>query len=73
MLKQMYLCHNGKRIQAAELEQIGGGLYIDSAGGCYLCVSEFLAANGFPIGVRIREALMEEAAQGFPEITCIEF
>lgn len=72
MLKRMYLYRSGKKAQAAELEQVGEGLYIDDAGGSYLCVSEFLAANGLPTTAEVREALVEEAAQGFPEIICIE-
>jgi hypothetical protein len=73
MLQQMYLCRNGKRIQTTGVERVGAGLYIDSAGVSYLCVSEFLAANGLPATAEICEALVEEAAQGFPDITCIEF
>jgi hypothetical protein len=73
MFQQMYLCRNGKRIRATGVERVGAGLYIDSAGNSYLCVSEFLAANGLSGTAEIREALVEEAAQGFPEITCIEF
>jgi hypothetical protein len=56
-----------------ELQRIDAGLYIDGAGGCYLCPSEFLVANGLPPAPEIRAALLEEITLGFPEIICIEF
>lgn len=59
--------------QPLELQRIDAGLYIDGAGGCYLCPSEFLAANGLSPAPEIRAALLEEIALGFPEIICIEF
>jgi hypothetical protein len=59
--------------QPLELQRIDAGLYTDGAGGCYLCPSEFLVANGLPPAPEIRAALLEEITLGFPEIICIEF
>ena len=61
------------RAETLDLQRIDAGLYVDGMGGCYLCVSEFLAANGLPPVPEIRAALLEEVALGFPEIICIEF
>ncbi len=55
------------------LQRLDAGLYVDEAGGCYLCVSEFLAAHRLPDAPEVREALLEEITLGFPEIICIEF
>lgn len=55
------------------LQRIDAGLYVDGVGGCYLCPSEFLIANGLLPVPEIRIALLEEIALGFPEIICIEF
>ena len=56
-----------------DLRRIEAGLYMDGAGGCYLCVSEFLAAQRLPNMPEVRDVLMEEISLCFPEITCIEF
>jgi len=56
-----------------ELQRIDAGLYVDGMGGCYLCPSEFLIANGLLPVPEILAALMEEIMLGFPEIICIEF
>lgn len=56
-----------------DLRPIAAGLYVDDAGGCYLCVSEFLAAQRLPDAPAVREVLLEEIALCFPEITCVEF
>jgi len=46
---------------------------VDDAGGCYICVSEFLRAQSLPDATEVREVLLEEISLCFPEITCIEF
>jgi hypothetical protein len=57
----------------AAFRQIAAGLYVDDAGGCYLCVIEFIAAQRLPDAPEVREVLLEEISLCFPEITCIEF
>lgn len=56
-----------------DLRPIAPGLYMDDAGGCYICVSEFLRAQSLPDAAEVREVLLEEISLCFPEITCIEF
>lgn len=56
-----------------DLTRIDAGLYVDPKGGCYLCISEFLEANGLPNVHALREVLLEEISLGFPEIACVEF
>ena len=55
------------------LRKIDVALYVDDAGGCYICVSEFLAAQRLPAAPEVREVLLEEISLCFPEFTCIEF
>jgi hypothetical protein len=57
----------------AEFRQIDPGLYVDDAGACCICISEFLAAHGIPDVLEIRQVLLEEIDLAFPEIICIEF
>ena len=57
----------------AGFRQIASGLYVDDAGGCYICIGEFIAANQLPDAPEVREVLLEEIIMDFPEITCIEF
>jgi len=59
--------------QPMDLRRIDAGLYVDGAGGWYLCISEFLAAQRLPDAPEVREVLLEEIDLCFPEITCIEF
>lgn len=54
------------------LRKIDAGLYVDGAGGCYLCISEFLAACQLPDVPAGRDAVLQEARLYFPEIVCIE-
>lgn len=55
------------------LRRIGGGLYVDNTGGCYIIISEFIAACQLPDVPAIREVLLEEINLCFPQFTCIEF
>ncbi len=54
------------------LRRIEAGLYVDGAGGCYLCISEFLAACQLPDVPAVRDAVLQEATLCFPEIVCIK-
>jgi len=62
-----------EKYSRAAFRPIAPGLYVDDAGGCYICVSEFLAAQRLPGAPAIREVLLEEISLCFPELTCIEF
>jgi len=68
MLEQMQ-----RRGKTMYLRRIDAGLYVDGAGGCYICVSQFLAAQRLPNMPAVREVLLEEISLCFPEFTCIEF
>jgi hypothetical protein len=57
----------------AHFRPIAPALYVDDAGGCYICVSEFLAAQRLPDAPEVREVLLEEISLCFPEIMCVEF
>ena len=67
MLKQNQPC--GRTLY---LRRIDAGLYVDGVGGCYLCISEFIAAYKLPDVPAVRDALLEEASLCFPEIVCVE-
>lgn len=54
------------------LGRIDAGLYVDGAGGCYLCISEFIAGCRLPDVPAVRNAVLQEATLCFPEIICIE-
>jgi len=73
MLKQKQPRGGSGNGQPMDLRRIDAGLYVDGAGGCYLCISEFLAAQRLPDMPAVREVLLEEISLCFPEITCIEF
>ena len=68
MLEQMQ-----RRGKTMYLRRIDTGLYVDDAGGCYICVSEFLAAQRLPDAPEVREVLLEEISLCFPEFTSIKF
>jgi len=55
-----------EKYSRAYLRPIAPGLYVDDAGGCYLCVSEFLAAQRLPDATEVREVLLEEDRPLFP-------
>jgi hypothetical protein len=73
MFKQKQPHRKSRGVQPMDLRRIDAGLYVDDADGCYLCISEFLAAQRLPDVPEIREVLLEEIDQCFPEITCVEF
>ena len=54
------------------LRRIDSGLYVDGVGGCYLCISEFIAAARLPDVPAVRDAVLQEATLCFPEIVCIK-
>ncbi len=73
MLSKKQPHRNSRDVQPMDLRRIDAGLYVDDAGGCYICISEFLAAQRLPDVPAVREVLLEEIGQCFPEITCVEF
>lgn len=64
---------NQPRGRSLYLRRIDDALYVDDVGGCYICISEFLAAQCLPDVPAIREVVLEEISLSFPQFTCIEF